>query len=178
MVLFDDLRDNEWALVEALFCSEPARSAARPAARRSAIGCQCRAVGVIDGRRLVEAAGPLSLAAHLPPSFRRMASRRHARGNREASVEQRPRGVAARAYRIERGEAARSAEPRSTARRVLDQSRIVARAGQDGLSLLHHTSKPVLPASITFGRCKAELARFVARYISLRLLTAPQRIEA
>lgn len=29
MVLFDDLRDNEWALVEALFCSEPARSERR-----------------------------------------------------------------------------------------------------------------------------------------------------
>ena len=24
MMLFDDLRDNEWALVEALFCAEPA----------------------------------------------------------------------------------------------------------------------------------------------------------
>ncbi|CAH2775250.1 MAG: Mobile element protein [uncultured Caballeronia sp.] len=29
MVLFDDLRDNEWALVEALFCAEPARSERR-----------------------------------------------------------------------------------------------------------------------------------------------------
>jgi putative transposase len=29
MTLFDDLRDNEWALVEALFCSEPARSERR-----------------------------------------------------------------------------------------------------------------------------------------------------
>jgi putative transposase len=25
MMLFDDLNDNEWALVEALFCGEPAR---------------------------------------------------------------------------------------------------------------------------------------------------------
>lgn len=29
MMLFDDLRDNEWALVEALFCAEPARSERR-----------------------------------------------------------------------------------------------------------------------------------------------------
>ncbi|NLA18469.1 transposase [Burkholderia cepacia] len=29
MMLFDDLRDNEWALVEGLFCSEPARSERR-----------------------------------------------------------------------------------------------------------------------------------------------------
>jgi putative transposase len=29
MMLFDDLRDNEWALVEALFCVEPARSERR-----------------------------------------------------------------------------------------------------------------------------------------------------
>ena len=29
MMVFDDLRDNEWALVEALFCAEPARSERR-----------------------------------------------------------------------------------------------------------------------------------------------------
>ena len=29
MMLFDDLRDNEWALVESLFCAEPARSERR-----------------------------------------------------------------------------------------------------------------------------------------------------
>jgi putative transposase len=29
MMLFDDLRDNEWALVEALFCEEPQRSERR-----------------------------------------------------------------------------------------------------------------------------------------------------
>jgi len=29
MMLFDDLKDNEWALVEALFCAEPARSERR-----------------------------------------------------------------------------------------------------------------------------------------------------
>ena len=28
-MMFDDLRDNEWALVEALFCAEPARSERR-----------------------------------------------------------------------------------------------------------------------------------------------------
>ncbi|WP_206952613.1 transposase [Trinickia acidisoli] len=28
-MVFDDLRDNEWALVEALFCAEPARSERR-----------------------------------------------------------------------------------------------------------------------------------------------------
>jgi len=29
MMLFDDLRDNEWAMVEALFCEEPKRSERR-----------------------------------------------------------------------------------------------------------------------------------------------------
>ena len=29
MMLFDDLKDNEWSLVEALFCAEPARSERR-----------------------------------------------------------------------------------------------------------------------------------------------------
>ena len=29
MMLFDDLKDNEWALVEALFCAEPAPSQAQ-----------------------------------------------------------------------------------------------------------------------------------------------------
>lgn len=134
MMLFDDLRDNEWALVEGLFCSEPARRSGAAAPRGSPLGGERRAVGAVDGRRLVEAARPLSVAADLPPPLRRMAGRRHARRNREATRHERPADLPARAHRRECCEAARPAEPRPAARRLLDQSGILARARQDGVT--------------------------------------------
>ena len=50
MMLFDDLRDNEWALVEALFlCGTCTQRTPRPSARGSACCGQRRPVGAVDG---------------------------------------------------------------------------------------------------------------------------------
>lgn len=67
MNVFDDLTDNEWALVEALFEAQPQPVNDAAAPRRSTRGCQRRAVGSGVRRRLDQAAGPLSVAADLPP---------------------------------------------------------------------------------------------------------------
>ncbi|MBU9389078.1 transposase [Burkholderia multivorans] len=72
MMLFDDLRDNEWALVEGLFCSEPARSERRGRPRveaRSVVNAVLWVLSTGEGWS-VQTAGPLSVSADLPSSLR------------------------------------------------------------------------------------------------------------
>ena len=125
MMLFDDLRDNEWALVEGLFCSEPARSERRGRPRveaRSVVNAVLWVLSTGEGWSKLPGRYPS------PPTCRRRFDEWQADGTL-AEID-----FPARAHRRKRREAARTAEPRPAARRLLDQSGILARARQDGVT--------------------------------------------
>ncbi|MBR8452030.1 transposase [Burkholderia multivorans] len=134
MMLFDDLRDNEWALVEGLFCSEPARSERRGRPRveaRSVVNAVLWVLSTGEGWSKLPGRYPS------PPTCRRRFDEWQADGTLAEIVKRlgtSGRQISLRGHRRKRGEAACTAEPRSTARRVLDQSGIVARAGQNGVT--------------------------------------------
>lgn len=155
MMLFDDLRDNEWALVEGLFCSEPARSERRGRPRVEARSVVNAVLWVLStGEGWSKLPGRYPSPADLPPPLRRMAGRRHARRDREATRHERPANLAARTHRRKRGEAAGPAEPRPAARRLLDQPGILARARQDGVT---HARSGGFGRPVSF--CDATLSR-------------------
>ncbi len=90
-MFFDELSNDEWALLSALVSDEPAVRLNRRGRPRADPRVVANA-GFVDPhyrRALVEAARPLSVGAHLPAPFRGMATERHAARDGSASVQNR-----------------------------------------------------------------------------------------
>jgi len=125
MMVFDDLRDNEWALVEALFCAEPARSERRGRPRveaRAVVNAVLWVLSTGEGWSKLPGRYPS------PPTCRRRFDEWQADGTLAEIVKR--LGTSGREISLRGRIGATAAKP---ARRVLDQSGIVARARQDGL---------------------------------------------
>lgn len=138
MMLFDDLRDNEWALVEGLFCSEPARSERRGRPRveaRSVVNAVLWVLSTGEGWSKLPGRYPS------PPTCRRRFDEWQADGTLAEIVKR--LGTSGRQISLRGRIGASAAKPPAPPSRDRlrgafwtnpDQSGIVARAGQNGVT--------------------------------------------